>query len=418
MRSDDWIRFLEARYALDRPDDEWRAMVLQRATPRFGDCTLVVLFIATVTPSRVDLEHIEVPGGPEQRAIAIAADEAMPPGADDLIYRNGPAVATLSERVDPHFPEATSAFESVVGGRAKDLLGAAGRADAGRVALLLGSLREVSCTTPTQRHQFHLAMSHLGAGLRIRSALARTGKELDEGEAVFDGGGRLLHAAGPAREQSAREALRRAVTEIDRARSARGREEGAAALERWHGLVEGRWSLVDHFDRLGKRYVVAHKNDPEVRDPRGLSVREKQIAELVGLGRSTKEIAYELGLKDSAVGMAATAVCRKLGLSSRTELALFFAPRGLRARMEEVMIEGEDLLFGSIPLLEESVVASLSGAERQILHELLAGSTTADISRRRGTSSNTVANQIASIFQKLGVRSRAELASRVGSSSS
>ena len=415
MRSQDWIRFLEASYELGVDDDGWRGEVLRRATPLFDRCTLVVLFIADVTPSRVELEHIEVPGGPEQKAIAIAADQALPPGAGDIVYRSGPAVGTLSERVDPHVPGSRSSFQAVVHGKAKDLIGAVGRADAGRIALLLGSLLEVTSTTPAQRHQFHLAMSHLGAGLRIRTALGHARAGPDAGEAVFEGGGRLVHAAGPARARSAQEALRQAVTEIDRARSAGGRSEGVAALERWRGLVEGRWSLVDHFDRDGRRFVVAHKNDPDVLDPRGLSVRERQIAELVGMGRSTKEIAYELGLSTSAVGMAVKAAGRKLGLSSRAELALFFAPSGLRARLEEVLVEGQDLLIGSVPLLDESVIAPLSEAERQILEALLVGSTTAHIAEQRGTSPNTIANQIASIFQKLGVGSRTELASRVGS---
>ena len=70
---------MRSRYALDRPDDEWRATVLQRATPLFGDCTLVVLFIANVTPSRVALEHIEVPGGPEQR---LTQQPSEPPDGD------------------------------------------------------------------------------------------------------------------------------------------------------------------------------------------------------------------------------------------------------------------------------------------------------------------------------------------------
>ncbi len=415
MRSQDWIRLLEASYELDQSDDEWRAAMLEHATPMFEECDHVVLFIVGLTPSRVELEHLEVPGGDENRERAIAINRALPPGARDLVYRSGPAVATLSELVVPQYPEAGEAFESLAEGLARDLVAAIGRADAGRMALLVGALDEVSTTTATQRHQFHLAMSHLGAGLRIRTALARGGVHPDEGEAVFDASGRMLHADGPAKEQSAREALRQAVAEIDRARSARGRSEGVDAVERWQGLVDGRWSLVDHFDRDGKRFVVAHKNDPSVRDPRGLSVREKQIAELVGMGRSTKEIAYELGLSNSAIGMAVKAVCSKLGLSSRTELAHLFAPRGLRARLEEVLIEGEDMLVGSVPLLDEEMIAPLSATEREVLVALLAGSTTADIAQRRGVRPNTIANQTASIFQKLGVRSRAELASRAGS---
>lgn len=55
-------------------------------------------------------------------------------------------------------------------------------------------------------------------------------------------------------------------------------------------------------------------------------------------------------------------------------------------------------------------IASLSETERLVLRALLAGDSNAAIARRRGTSVRTCANQVASIFRKLGVGSRAELA--------
>jgi DNA-binding NarL/FixJ family response regulator len=54
----------------------------------------------------------------------------------------------------------------------------------------------------------------------------------------------------------------------------------------------------------------------------------------------------------------------------------------------------------------------LTQAERQVALAVLAGLSNADIARMRGSSPRTVANQLASIFRKLKVRSRAELASR------
>lgn len=77
-------------------------------------------------------------------------------------------------------------------------------------------------------------------------------------------------------------------------------------------------------------------------------------------------------------------VLRKLGLASRVELA--FAPPVARR------------------------VAALTEAEHDVLVDLLGGSTNRDIAARRGSSERTVANQVQSIYRKLGVRSRAELA--------
>ena len=54
----------------------------------------------------------------------------------------------------------------------------------------------------------------------------------------------------------------------------------------------------------------------------------------------------------------------------------------------------------------------LTPAERQVALAVLAGYSNAEIARTRGSSPRTVANQIASIFRKLGVRSRGELAAK------
>ncbi len=52
---------------------------------------------------------------------------------------------------------------------------------------------------------------------------------------------------------------------------------------------------------------------------------------------------------------------------------------------------------------------TLTPAERAILSALLRGLSNAEIARTRGTSRNTIVNQVGSIFRKLGVRSRSEL---------
>jgi len=52
----------------------------------------------------------------------------------------------------------------------------------------------------------------------------------------------------------------------------------------------------------------------------------------------------------------------------------------------------------------------LGAAEREVLCHLLDGKSNAEIAHLRGTSLRTVANQIASVFRKLGVVSRAEIA--------
>ena len=54
-----------------------------------------------------------------------------------------------------------------------------------------------------------------------------------------------------------------------------------------------------------------------------LSVRERQVADLIQLAKSNKEIAYELGLTIGTVKEYLFHIFRKLGVSNRTELALW-----------------------------------------------------------------------------------------------
>jgi DNA-binding CsgD family transcriptional regulator len=54
-------------------------------------------------------------------------------------------------------------------------------------------------------------------------------------------------------------------------------------------------------------------------------------------------------------------------------------------------------------------VRLLTPAEQAVLERLLAGESNVAIARRRGTSARTVANQVASIFKKIGVGSRRQL---------
>jgi DNA-binding NarL/FixJ family response regulator len=51
----------------------------------------------------------------------------------------------------------------------------------------------------------------------------------------------------------------------------------------------------------------------------------------------------------------------------------------------------------------------LTGTEQEIAREVLSGLSNAEIARKRGTAVRTIANQVASIYRKLQVRSRLEL---------
>ena len=125
------------------------------------------------------------------------------------------------------------------------------------------------------------------------------------------------------------------------------------------------------------------------------------------------DISYTLGVSASAVTNAIARAQSKLNLNSLAELAAFFAAAGVRSRLAEAAISTEQLLVGSYPLCDAEAIAKLSDSERNITAYLMTGSTYADIAQRRGTSERTIASQVQSIFHKLGVHSRSELATRL-----
>jgi DNA-binding CsgD family transcriptional regulator len=70
--------------------------------------------------------------------------------------------------------------------------------------------------------------------------------------------------------------------------------------------------------------------------------------------------------------------------------------------------DGEVVIL-SFAIPEGEQPQALSPVESEIVALVLQGHSNSEIARLRGTSARTVANQVASVFRKLGVRSRLEL---------
>lgn len=73
-------------------------------------------------------------------------------------------------------------------------------------------------------------------------------------------------------------------------------------------------------------------------------------------------------------------------------------------------LSGDELLVLIFPVPERQALQALTDAEREVVRRVLEGATTSAIAAARRTSPRTVANQLQSIFRKLGIASRAELA--------
>ena len=401
----DWIALLEATYDLSGDLDAWLRGLLGAAAPVLDEGNGVAVQIFRLRPRGVTIERAGQRGPNQLAEMAVATVEAAGTDAHDLVYRSGIPAATMSEVVWSRLPAEEDAFIAATGGRFRDVIGIVAHTGTGSGLALNSPLETPRAMTAVERRRWTQVAAHVGAGLRLRRDLASRSPE-----AVLDADGRVLDAQGNARARDARERLRHAVLQMESARGAVRRRDPDEAMGLWEGLVGGRWSLVDRFDSDGRRFVVAHRNDPEVGDPRGLSRRERQVAEFAGFGRTPKEIAYVLGLSASAVANAEGRARAKLGLATRAELASFFAPGGLRRRLIEAELEGEPMLVAAAPLVIEERLAPLSPAEREVALLAAQGATNAAIGARRESAERTVANQMRAVFEKLGVHSRAELA--------
>lgn len=157
--------------------------------------------------------------------------------------------------------------------------------------------------------------AHLTAAVRLRRG------PVTKRAAVLAPGGEMLHAEADATIVASRDVLRHATLEFDRARSKQRRSDVDASTRRWRPLVSSRWSLLDDFDTDGRRFVVAVENRPPTRPlTTELSEREQQVVTHAHLGRTNKEIAYELGLAASTVRVLLHRAAVKMGVETREEL--------------------------------------------------------------------------------------------------
>lgn len=246
----------------------------------------------------------------------------------------------------------------------------------------------------TRLTSFHEIAVHLAAAWRLRTAL----------NAVGGAGAPRCSEVRTGRDASApppapRDALRSAVGAHSRGCDVR------RSSQLWTALVAGQWSLLDSFTAAGTRYIVAHENPRGGEALRALSWREQTALELALAGRSGKWIGFDMRLSESVVTRTLRSALRKLGAD---EAAVLSGVRSAQFEPFEGVNAGVNLAIARL-MPAASVQAGLSDAERAVVDGLLGGKRIAAIARERGTSPRTVAHQISSTYQKLGVSSRREL---------
>ncbi|HET6374883.1 MAG TPA: hypothetical protein VFF88_02440, partial [Methylocella sp.] len=281
----DWISLIEAGYSLEGSEREWFDNLCGCADGLLDPSGLRYGLITHCTPTTRRLGLARFPKILE--LIGPQYHNSLDENVIDLLYREGHIVLTGSNLVFPKHPAARTKLETLAGpylGTTPDIFSVFCQTGTGESAVFAAMLMKPRTPTALERKRWPQAAAHIGAGLRLRSKLRESSPDELPIEAVLDSEGRIHDAQGPAIHKDTRENLRDTVLRIDRSRTSAGRSEPDAALDNWEALAGGRWSLVDRFDSDGRRYIVAVVNDPAHPDPRGLTARERQVAELAGLG--------------------------------------------------------------------------------------------------------------------------------------
>jgi DNA-binding CsgD family transcriptional regulator len=161
---------------------------------------------------------------------------------------------------------------------------------------------------------------HLAAAHRLRRKHQDVRVSADSAEAVLNDRGGVEHATGPAREPPNQARLVRAAHTMDTIRGRRARIDPRDAIKEWQSVVAKRWTLLEHFESDGKRFLLAMDNRAKSPGLELLSEREREVLFQALGGCSNKAVAFQLGLAESTVRVLLARAAAKLRARSRREL--------------------------------------------------------------------------------------------------
>jgi DNA-binding CsgD family transcriptional regulator len=316
----DLIGLIEACYVPRQSDESWLRGVLAAARPHLDRGSGLMGYFYDVGSAGIVKPSV-VTLGPTSALklgnVVVQLSRSLPRNTVAAYYRPARAISSASSAMKGAF--ARSPIRSFLAG--------IGSADAVNLVAMNPDGRgcSISAAAPARvtissadRLTWTYVAAHIAAGMRLQRAPRAPV------DAVLRGGGRVEHAEGAARAAPARESLERANRLIDHARGSLRRASPREAVALWHALVAGRWSLIEHFDSDGRRYLLARRNAPRLAMPdTALSHRQCQVLAYAALGHSNKVIGYELGISTSTVAVHLGAAATRLG--SRTRLAAIHA---------------------------------------------------------------------------------------------
>ncbi|HEX6272223.1 MAG TPA: LuxR C-terminal-related transcriptional regulator [Polyangiaceae bacterium] len=316
MKPKEAVALIESSYRLDLSTEDWLEQIAANASSALGCSQGAMAFRYDVSsgdwvqPEPPVLHHVSQefaseffnqPGLPREATVALVrAFMSIRFHSSRAIFEGIGIGAHMGALFDRHGID--------------DLIGINGLDASGRGCIVTVVARK-RAYSPRTLHLWHRLAAHISAGNRLRTSLAELGNTATDptgiSEAILTPTGKVEHATGPAEPRSAREALRDALVRIEKARAER--DDANRSVDLWRALVAGRWSLVEHFERDGRRYFLAQKNDPELTQDRRLTRLERQVLAHAELGHSNKLIAYELGLSVSTVSSHLGRAHKKIG---------------------------------------------------------------------------------------------------------
>lgn len=344
-RISDPLTIVEAAYRIDGSDSDWLAGIATASLPAldegFGLCVFEFHYRLG---ERFRLLQSTLLGVPEDLAkLHRTIFDSMDPDVQTRPFRHGPCTTgsqMMGLREEFKDNELMKRYAQKFGMYDSIWITAAEPTGYG-CGLHAGRPRIGWASRATTRYWGRIA-AHLSAAARLRRRLGLLADTQSPGsddqgpsrgqvEAILTPNGRLEHAEGPAKDADCITRLREAVVAVERARTRSARADGSG-LDAWPGLVEGRWSLLEMFEKDGRRYVVARENEPTPPGPAALTLRERQVLGYASLGHENKVIAYELGIAHNTVKVLMARAAAKLGARSRVDLiaryrAMCEAPR-------------------------------------------------------------------------------------------
>ncbi|MGB8332780.1 MAG: helix-turn-helix transcriptional regulator [Polyangiales bacterium] len=332
------IDVAEAAYDLYLGANEWLPNLLEKGKPLFdhGLGCAAAIWAGQSRERQQLVSQVCVGSGTPELCVEFARAARDAGGGSPQVERARTSGVYTASECDFESPSILRALEKRLG--CKDVLGiSAIDPDLHGVGIHIPSPEFISLTRRSRESWQRLA-AHIEAGHRLRRRLgcvdqlkATPVNELPlRAEALIDPKRFALeHAEGAARDKGMPDALREAAIRVDHARGRLRNENPEQALALWHGLVRGRWSLVDWFDSDGRRFIVVIPNPPGLDDPRGLTEREHQVATLAAQGETGKSITYRLGISRQRVSMLLRSAMHKLGVTTQAQLVMRM--RGFRA---------------------------------------------------------------------------------------